>query len=280
MQKNWKCIFVVILISISASATTLAESRCKSTPKVLFASGAVSCSSLQAKISDSVDGARPVVYQIPVGDAPDEGWPVAIIYQGSYSPINDFDYRRSESFGLYYEGKTIERLLNSGYAVIAPRAERGIYWQTNTSSESSIYEESSDYTFLTNLFEAIEKGRFGPLNSNRMYATGFSSGGYNTSRMAVSFPGKFKALAIQSGSYANCLGPLCQVPKQVPANHPPTLFLHGLIDPLVPWFTMNQYYDLLLFHGIKTKRFTSLSAGHKWLSAAPKQIVNWFKATP
>ena len=40
----------------------------------------------------------------------------------------------------------------------------------------------------------------GPLDPSRLLAIGVSSGGYMTSRMAVSYPGKFRALAIAAGA--------------------------------------------------------------------------------
>ena len=59
---------------------------------------------------------------------------------------------------------------------------------------------SNDHAFRTpKIFDAIAAGTFGPLNSNRLFATGIER---ITSRMAVSYPGKFKALAIAAGSYA------------------------------------------------------------------------------
>jgi len=114
-------------------------------------------------------------------------------------------------------------------------------------------------------------GMFGYLDYKRKFATGISSGGYMTSRMAVSYAGsfifsflffkkkknshfnslllnillgEFLSLAVAAGSYATCAGPLCVVPN-LPLNHPPTLFLHGGLDPIVPQFTMETYADKL-----------------------------------
>lgn len=83
-----------------------------------------------------------------------------------------------------------------------------------------------------------------------LYATGISSGGYMTSRTANEFasrPGQFvpahpfRAVAIESASFESCAGALCVIPTPLPATHPPTLFLHGLIDPIVPIITAQAY---------------------------------------
>jgi poly(3-hydroxyoctanoate) depolymerase len=133
---------------------------------------------------------------------------------------------------------------------------------------------------MLGLFDAIEQGEFGPLDPARLYATGISSGGYMTSRMAVSYPGRFKSLAIHSASYASCSGPLCVVPDSLPSDHPPTLFLHGQIDLTVPISTMKLYRDRLAATGHVVSTVVDPFAGHEWISAAPDAVVAWFQASP
>ena len=130
------------------------------------------------------------------------------------------------------------------------------------------------------MFQAIRDGKFGPLNPDRKYATGISSGGYNTSRMAVTWPNEFKALVVHSGSYATCAGPVCLVPYDVASDHPPTKFIHGFLDPIVPWWTMNIYYDTLLYNGIATEQVTLPFGGHEWFKESPQEVLKWFNAYP
>jgi poly(3-hydroxybutyrate) depolymerase len=112
----------------------------------------------------------------------------------------------------------------------------------------------------------------------RLYATGISSGGYMTSRMAVSYAGMFRALAIASASYATCLGAVCSVPSVLPGDHPPTLFLHGTIDTIVPIETMRPYHERLEAQGIATDVDEDPTAGHQWLDDSPERITAWFEA--
>ncbi|MNT58414.1 Poly(3-hydroxyoctanoate) depolymerase precursor [compost metagenome] len=121
----------------------------------------------------------------------------------------------------------------------------------------------------------MDKGIFGNINMDRLYATGISSGGYHTSRMAVSFPGIFRALAVESASYATCGGPLCALPK-LAKNHPPTLFLHGEKDLVVPVETMLPYYQELKNSGVDTQAVIDANARHQWLDEAPERITHWF----
>lgn len=256
-----------------------ADSRCSERAKSLLLPAKVSCSFQSTWIDSGLVGQRKVIYQTPLGNPPPGGWPVVLIYQGSFFPLNDFTYYGNYPFGGFYEGKLVQRLLDHGYAVVAPSAPADLFWQTNIPGLAQAYELGTDYDFLGKVLDAIAGGRFGPLNSQRQYATGISSGGYNSSRMAVSFPGRFKALAIQSASYATCSGPLCVVPA-LPADHPPTYFLHGFVDLTVPWWSMDLYYDRLLYQGIETARYTEALGGHEWFAASPGKILAWFDAHP
>lgn len=270
----------LLLASLVCNANA-ATSPCSERKPFLLIPGKISCSSQSSWVASGPLSIRKVIYQVPTGTPPAGGWPLVIIYQGSFFALNDFVYSSNAWAGkLYNEGKTIKTLLEHGYAVIAPSAPADLFWQTNIPGLSgALYETSTDFTFITNLLEDVRQGRFGPLNSQRQYATGISSGGYNTSRMAVSFPGQFKALAIQSGSYATCAGPLCVIPE-LPADHPPTTFLHGFIDTIVPWWSMDLYYDRLLQKGIETSRYTEPLGNHEWFTASPAIILAWFNAHP
>lgn len=269
------CLLLLSIFSLPANAA----SRCSERAKTLLLPAKVSCSHQSTWIDSGVVGKRKVIYQTPLGQPPAAGWPVVLVYQGSFFPLNDFTYYSNLPFGGFYEGKLIQRLLDNGFAVVAPSAPADLFWHTNIPGLAQNYEASTDYDFLGNVFDAIAAGHFGPLDSSRQYATGISSGGYNSSRMAVSFPGRFKALAIQSGSYATCSGPLCSVPT-LPADHPPTLFVHGFVDLTVPWWSMQLYYDRLLYQNIPTALHTEPLGGHEWFASSPGKILAWFQAYP
>jgi dienelactone hydrolase len=221
---------------------------------------------------------RDVHWQVPLGDAPEDGWPAVVMYSPSlYSADLAWSAVRILPAGAYYETATITSLLDAGYAVITPEShlEGFTFWDTNVPLLP--YEIAPDRFFVEDILAGTGDGTFGPLNTNRLFATGMSSGGYMTSRMAVSHAGTFKALAIQSASYASCLGPLCSVPSDLPDDHPPTLFLHGVIDPIVPIFTMTPYRNGLNAQGTPTRTVTSLFATHEFLPAAPAEITAWFQ---
>lgn len=269
------CCFILAVMIVSPG---WADSRCSERSKTFLVPGEISCSYRSLTLPSGEFTQREVKYELPLGQPPAEGWPVAIVYQGSLFPV-EFSRTTSAPFGGFYELKTIKKLLDNGYAVLAPRAPAELAWLTNAASvvSDNLYHTTTDYTFLTNVLQAVKDGDFGPLNPDRQYATGISSGGYNTSRMAVSFPGEFKALVIHSGSYAECLGPVCVVPLQLPEDHPPTYFIHGLVDTIVPWSTMDSYYDRLRWEGITSDRHTNTLGGHEWFPESANLVLNWFE---
>lgn len=268
---------VALLLTLAASLA-VAESRCRETGRGTSAAELI-CTYRTTRIASSDITARDVIWELPLGEPPAGGWPVVLIYQGAFSPI-EFSRRATALFGGYHEMQTIRLLLDSGYAVLAPRAAAGSAWFTNTLGPLTPYELTTDFTFLNNVFAAIGQGVFGPLNGARKYAVGISSGGYNTSRMALSWPGQFKALVVHSASWATCAAALCTLPREMPPDHPPTKFIHGLFDTLAPWYAMDRYYDRLLYEGIETSRLTVYYGGHEWFEQSPQAVVDWFGRHP
>lgn len=231
---------------------------------------------------------RGVRWQVPEGTPPAGGWPVAFFYNGTTpADANPFDPDiLQEPFGGSYSPRIIRELLDDPagtgkkYAVIAPEPpQAGIFlefWNTNSVFPYSV---SCDYDFFPDLFAEIKGGQYGSAgqyNMSRRFAYGISSGGYNTSRMAVTFnqdkawyqscsewcnKKTWKALAVIAASYATCTGPLCSIPS-LPANHPPTKFWHGTGDLIVPIWTADEYYDRLRNDGVAAE-FVSHGGGHE-----------------
>jgi len=234
------------------------------------------CTSKPIEMVGSASDSRRVYWATPTTPAPEDGYPTVVLYQGSYlGPATtwNLDIASSAAFGGYYQVALISALLDAGFVVIQPEAQNGVFWSTNTSAN---YAASSDGVFIPLLLAAIHDGTFGAVDEQKLYATGISSGGYMTSRMAVSYPGHFRALAIESGSYATCAGPVCSVPAALPKDHPPTLFLHGDVDNIVPIATAKDYYQKLMKNGIETKFVEDPKASHEWLSTAPDDVTQWF----
>jgi len=254
-----------------------AASRCTASSKQVW------CPYETLSLPGKLGVMRDVVWQVPLGAPPAGGWRVVLLFQGSfYGPPLMFDAADSSPHGGYHLALTVKTLLDAGYAVLAPAAhvEGGLFWDTNVPPWTIDWTNAPDNAFMLSILAGIESGKFGALDATRMYATGISSGGYMTSRMAVSYPGKFRALAIHSASYAECSGPICIVPDTLPGDHPPTLFLHGDADLIVPIGTMEKYNARLVDAGKQTRVVVGKNAGHEWLAAGPQEVLAWFDAHP
>jgi len=222
-------------------------------------------------------GGRTVTFQVPLGAPPASGWPTVVFYQGSFIPgSHAFAASTGDAFGQYELTATIKMLLDRGYAVVAPNTlSNGMqYWETNIPPYDQVWTGCDDDVFVRQLFAEMAGTTFGPLDAQRYYAMGISSGGFMTSRMAVSYAGTFRALAIASASYATCSFS-CSVPE-LPADHPPTLFLHGGQDDVVPVATMLPYRDQMLAQGLVTQAIVDQNAGHQWLAEGALAVPQWF----
>ena len=241
-------------------------------PRCSFSDGKVNCPPVITPVL-----ARDVYWQSPSGPAPAAGFPAIIVYQGSFfAPSSTWnEVSGSTLFGGFQQARMQALLLEHGYTVIAPSAIGGLAWQTNSGLP---WDSTSDKTFVDAVLEGMRAGTFGPIDMTHLYATGISSGGYMTSRMAVSYPGVFRALIIHSGSYANCSGVACFLPTTMPAQHPPTRFLHGRADLTVPLYTAEAYEQRLQAQGFETDIIIDDAAGHEWLTTSPERILEWLQA--
>lgn len=267
---------------LTALPTTEAEAAAPLPSRCVVTAARADCAHQTLTLTPE-DEAREVHWQVPLGDPPSSGWPAVLMFQGSlFSAQRTWGAEKDDAFGALYQTLTVKRLLDQGYAVVTPEAQGdgGTWWDTNQVAWAGNWEPSPDAKLMTAIFEALERGDFGPVDSARLYATGISSGGYMTSRMALSYPGRFRALAIVAASWATCAGLWCAMPERMPDQHPPTLFLHGKADWIVSYSTMVDYEAQLLREGYQTSIVTSESAGHEWLPVAPSEILAWFNAHP
>ena len=250
-------------------------SRCK------LDGGRIHCSHHSDTLWTGLTGVTPriVHWQVPVGEAPAEGWPVVLLFQGSLFSADTFwDADDDDAFGGFEQALLTKALLDQGFAVVAPEARLAGSgaWETNIPPMANNWSSSGDDAYMRDIFAGINSGEFGRCDGARLYAAGISSGGTMTSRMDLAYRSRFRALAIQSGSWATCAGFACDVPTPQDPDHLPTLFLHGGEDTVVPIETMLDYYEALLAAGVEAELIVDDGAGHEWIAEAPEAIPAWF----
>ena len=264
-MKKISLIFICFLFTLSSFASNC---HLKNQGKTLI------CEHQKMKIK-GLYADREILYALPKIQAPASGYPVALFFQGSFFPMK-FERNKRDPFGGFNEILTIQALLDNGFAVIAPKAGASLFWQSNLIGLN--YDLSSDKYLIDKIITEIKNQSFGPLDTDNLFALGISSGGYMTDRMAQSHAyANFKALAIAAASYAKCGGPYCPLPDKISPDHPPTLFLHGKADLVVPLFTMRSYEQLLRENHVETKKIEQESANHQWIDSSPVEVVGWFK---
>ncbi|MEQ1568235.1 MAG: PHB depolymerase family esterase [Myxococcota bacterium] len=258
----------MIWLLTGCHGTTLG--RCAATP------GHLSCEHETTTLAG-----RDLHWQIPEGTPPSSGWPTAWLFQGSLVPAGTFwSSVRPAPLGAHHQVELTAALLDAGYAVFTPEAagEGLTCWNTNLPPWSSGWLDSPDAAMIEAMFDAVDRDTFGPLDPDALFAGGISSGGYMTSRLAVTYPERFAATAIASASYATCAGLVCDVPSELSSDHPPTLFLHGQLDPVVPIATMWPYHDALERAGVAVESEIAPLGAHGWSGEAPERILGWFDA--
>lgn len=116
-------------------------------------------------------------------------------------------------FDAYAQTEIVKSLLDNGFVVLTPDAPEGLFWQTNIPPYDADWNGCSDDRFMLEMFDHIQnQTTFGKCDFGHMFASGISSGGYMTSRVAVSLVDYFRAVVVESGSYMICGGPACEVP--------------------------------------------------------------------
>lgn len=250
-------------------------------PTEPLASDAVRCTDVESHVScvrqQLALPTRNVQWQTPRGEPPAAGWPAVVIFHGSFMGTKPFwDAKDGDEWGAYRAAQTTMALLERGYVVITPESIHGgkWYWNTNVVGFADNWSLGADSEMMPQLLDAIAEGKMGRVDTTRLYATGISSGGFMTSRMAISYNGKFRALAIHSASYAKC-SVTCSVPE-LPADHPPTLLVHGEKDSIVPISTMRAYETKLKEQGLTVEVEVDAERGHEWLPVAVTRIPDWF----
>lgn len=232
------------------------------------------------RTGSSLEANRDVLFQLPRGTPPDEGWPVALLFQGSYHPaVHFWDAEDDGSWGEVHQGEVVRALLSAGVAVLTPEARGGglLYWDTNQPPWNMAWNTSPDAALMRTLLQALDDGDFGAIDAHRMLVGGLSSGGYMTSRLALEIPHRARAAVIVGASYATCAGALCVV-GPVDEDHPPTLFLHGGADPIVPVSTMRPYARALRDAGVPVRVVVPPGLGHAWPARSADEVRAWVDA--
>lgn len=133
--------------------------------------------------------------------------------------------------GGFGTGKNMEELTgldlvggNAGFVIAYPDGV-GRSWNAGSCCGPALKKGIDDVGFLKAMIADI--GRRTPIDTQRVYGTGFSNGAMMVHRVACDAPDMFKAIAAASGGI---MVPNCSGRKPVAA-----LLIQGRADPRIPW---------------------------------------------
>lgn len=133
--------------------------------------------------------------------------------------------------GGFGTGKHMEELTgldlsagNAGYLVAYPDGV-GRSWNAGSCCNPAMKKGIDDVGFLRAMVADI--GRRTPVDSKRVYGTGFSNGAMMVHRVACEAPDLFAAIAASSGGI---MVASCEAKRPMPA-----LLIQGRADPRIPW---------------------------------------------
>ncbi len=176
-------------------------------------------------------------------------WPLIIFLHGSGERGNDPNRLKVHSLP-----KVVEKDENFPFIVISPQCPEGKRW--NAESLNAMLDE-----VLTKL----------PVDTNRIYLTGLSMGGYGTWKFAIAYPERFAAVAPVCG-----WGHLEDVEK---LKDKPVWIFHGAKDDVVPPSESEKMVKFLEKFGSTKVRFTLYpDANHNAWDAtySNKELYDWF----
>jgi poly(3-hydroxyoctanoate) depolymerase len=214
--------------------------------------------------------------------------PVVIYFHGTNVPVR-MDRNLDAPYGLANESRFIQKLVEAGFVVVAPNANRIVpyyvlpavsAWEANISPYSRNFENSRDFQLTAHLLDSLPDIIGSAADTNRIFLAGFSSGGYMASRLALepSIASRIRGLVVHSASYGHCVGNQCSIPSELPEWHPETLLIANKDDSVVPFYTVEMYEKRLKKNNIATETLFSEEGEHAWNDHHPDLIFDWMKA--
>jgi polyhydroxybutyrate depolymerase len=118
-----------------------------------------------------------------------------------------------------------------GFWAVMPAAQNG-KWNDDPS-----ISPDNDVQFISDLITALTAQG---VNASRVYAAGYSNGGFMSERLACQLPTKVAAFGIDAATLRSGLASVC-----APAVQRPKLYILGTSDPIVPYDGIANLYSAL-----------------------------------
>ena len=165
-----------------------------------------------------VDGVeRTYTLYVPPAYDGSEPWPVVVALHG----------RGGDGSGFAYQLDLNRVARENAFIAVYPDGIEN-EWSYAQDTPEWIGPETDDVGFLAALVDALAEDL--SIDRQRVYAAGFSNGGFMAQRLACEVPDQYAAFAVISAGFYPGLDQWCATSAPVPI-----LFIHGTADVVVPW---------------------------------------------
>jgi len=224
---------------------------------------------------------RILFWEQPECLVPDKGYPVLFLFHGASQ------HAFSWFIGLnqWSKSQTIftKKAIEKGFFIITAESLKPIRPGPRAWDIFNNGSDSKDFGYIENMIEWLENSDL-PIDINRLYCAGFSSGAFTCSYIGHYFSDRFNAIAVHSGANSESIsltnrGPYFDLngSYNFSSSFPPTILIHGENDGFVPVQCAKNFYFDLQRNGIPSKLFISQYEGHIWISQYDFEILDWFK---
>lgn len=196
--------------------------------------------------------------------APNQKYPLVIFLHGSGERGNDNEAQLK--WGVLNFAKS-EVMKNHPAIIIAPQCPPELMWDNLTEEDKLNPSPSKPMKLLKALIDETIKNM--PVDTNRIYITGLSMGGFGTFDAITRYPKLFAAAA-----------PVCgggDISKAAEIAHIPMWIFHGAIDESVtPDYSQNMFNELIK-NGAKPGFTQYPEVGHfAWITAySDPMMIEW-----
>ncbi|MCF6149276.1 MAG: hypothetical protein E3K37_11545 [Candidatus Kuenenia sp.] len=182
---------------------------------------------------------------VPASYVPDRQWPVIVALHGVGG-------RGTDQIKAWISSSNH----NNEYIIIAPTYGPGLWW-----------EEEAEQLFIS-VLDDFRKSF--PIDTNRIYLTGFSSGGHAAWYFAIRYPWLFAAINPIAGE--------CPLPSFISnIMHVPAYIVHGGKDTVIPVEAARDAYARLqkLNYPVLYKELPEQT--HRFPLSETKSTLDWFR---
>ena len=222
---------------------------------------------------------RIFLWKQPDISVPENGYPILFLLHGASQ--HAFAWFIGLNQWSKHQTTFTKKALERGFLIISSESLKPVKPGPRTWDVFNNGSNSKDIIYIENIIDWLKNSDL-PVNTNRLYCAGFSSGAFMCSQIGHYFNNRFNAIAIHSGANSESisltyLGPSFNLNTSYnfSSSFPPTIIIHGENDGFVPVQCAKNFYADLQRNKIPSKLLINQDEGHIWISQYDSEILDW-----